>query len=319
MILVGSQAATFSGIDLGRTPQKGEYDLIVPGERLPALLQFASPIAAFRPIDKNHAAIIGPPTMDGGRILDLELAWPDSSGAFLLYLAKVQQWPTTHISFGDLQIECQVAPPHVLLAMKLSHRYKKNSPHFLKTMNDIRVLRRHTMNLAELYALMTGPWFKQREAETYTYRHPSLKQNKKEFFSDDGIKYVYDHDDIHRVVAEPLRPAYLSYSADGQEVFSSRELFEACDIETRLRGVFEETCVLALERSQIPFRNKNIDPRVSFEIALQKVCTSITSGWFREFAWEHFDTIRSMYNPRYVEKFFEQADEGMVKPYVRAA
>lgn len=70
--------------------------------------------------------------------------------------------------------------------------------------------------------------------------------------------------------------------------------------------------MLALERSQIPHAG-NITPHASFLIALQKVCTSITSGWFREFAWEHYHEVRALYRDTYVPRFWEHARLGKVK------
>ncbi len=81
---------------------------------------------------------------------------------------------------------------------------------------------------------------------------------------------------------------------------------------TRLYGVLEEAYVLALERSQIPFAGK-VTPRQSFDIAIEKVCTSITSGWFREFAWENYDKVVELYRDDYVEKFKAGVDKGIVK------
>jgi hypothetical protein len=39
-----------------------------------------------------------------------------------------------------------------------------------------------------------------------------------------------------------------------------------------------------------------------------KVCTSITSGWFREFAWENYDNVLDLYNDKYVEIFFNKVE-----------
>jgi hypothetical protein len=80
--------------------------------------------------------------------------------------------------------------------------------------------------------------------------------------------------------------------------------------------VYEESCVLALERSQIPFPDAS--PRKSFEYALMKVCTSITSGFFREWAWEHYDDVLALYNELgendYIERF--KRNRHLLKPYV---
>ena len=207
-----------------------------------------------------------------------------------------------------------------LYTLKMSHRYLKDSPHFRKTRNDILLMR-------VLGASIFDPtWFKEREYETYWYKHPKLNVKKKDFFTGDGVQYVYDHDDIHMAMAHlrdwtdgdsysnpSLRvPAYRLYMMDGSEVQCSRKKFFEANEGIRLYGVLEEAQVLALERSQIPFRGK-VDPRRSFDIALQKVCTSITSGWFREFAWENYSLIEAMYESDYVDRFWSAVDAGKVR------
>ena len=216
----------------------------------------------------------------------------------------------------------EYAPPAVLLALKLSHRYRRNSPHFLKTMRDIQELRK-------VVDLKDGSWLKEvwlpkREAETYTYKHPKLDVSKDAFFDGDGVPYVYDHDSIHLAVALMSEwdsysckrtPAYTFYMKDGAAVMTSKEKFFAVDEQIRLYGVYEESCVLALERSQIPFPEAS--PRKSFEYALMKVCTSITSGWFREFAWENYDKVLDIYEKEgedgYLKRF--NANKHLLKPY----
>ena len=155
--------------------------------------------------------------------------------------------------------------------------------------------------------------------ETLAYNHPKLNpgQTKDKFFSSDGVKYYYDHDFIHTVVANMFGsslPAYQLYLRSGQEVACDREKFESLPFHERLRGVCEEALVLSLERSQIPSRldpgfKKNIDPDWSYKYALQKVCTSITSGWFREFAWSNYEAALDRYPKDYVSRFWSQVDD----------
>jgi hypothetical protein len=208
-------------------------------------------------------------------------------------------------------------PLKYLYALKMSHRYLRNSPHFLKTMRDIQAIRKFAKE--SNYDLHFDPklkeWFKKREKETYWYKHPSLKQNKKDFFNGDGVTYVYDHDSIHEAVKHLDEPAYNKFKVDTAEVECSKEKFFSLPMDTQLYSVLEEVQVLALERSQIPFKDKGIDPRWSFNKAHEKVCTSITSGWWREFAWEHYDMVQDMYEPDYVNNFWAAVNMNRVKPY----
>jgi hypothetical protein len=195
--------------------------------------------------------------------------------------------------------------------LKMSHRYLKNSPHFHKTMGDIKIMRAQGAKLQPDHM----EFYKRRQTATYTYGHPKLNVNKTQFFNGDGVEYKYDHDSIHRSVMRGYQPAYEVYKEDQAEVFCSKELFEAAPMHVRLNGVLEEAMVLALERSQIPFPGMKT-PLESFLMALEKVCTSITSGWFREFAWENFNEVLDLYDPNYVNQFWEDVKSGVVTPYV---
>lgn len=201
---------------------------------------------------------------------------------------------------------------NVLLGIKESHKYKRNSPHFMKTMRDIQQLR-------EDGAVLTDPELirivELRSKETYNYAHPVLNQPKSTFFVDEGI-YQYDHDSIHEVVSVRDEPAYKSYMQPGAEVMTSKGRFFALDERTRILGVYEEACVLALERSQIPYKFAP-QPETSFITALTKVCTSITSGWFREYAYNHFDAVISLYRSLGPEDYINRFRNNihMVKPF----
>ena len=217
------------------------------------------------------------------------------------------------IKYCGAHLEQTEAPLDVLYAIKMSHRFLRNSPHFLKTHRDIMHMRKLGANMDDpvLYEI-----FKLREKETYNYKHPVLDQAKASFFSGDGVNYIYDHDTIHEAIMIDDKPAYMNYIVDGADVMTSKEKFFAQPDRIKLLGVYEETCVLALERSQIP-NNFELDPRSSFVTALIKVCTSITSGWFREYAWENFDTIITMYRKSgekdYVNRFHQNQE--VLKPY----
>lgn len=210
----------------------------------------------------------------------------------------------------------QKADINVLHVLKQSHKYLRNSPHFLKTMRDIQSLQAQGARITPALK----PILELREKETYSYDHPVLDVDKKEFFSDDGIQYVYDHDTIHLAIAVGDEPAYRSYMKDGSEVMTDKDKFFAAPEKIRLYGVYEEACVLALERSQIPFANDpdKPTPAQSFVTALIKVCTSITSGWFREYAYNNFFEIINMYRnlgeDDYMKRF--ERNSSVLKPHV---
>lgn len=229
------------------------------------------------------------------QIIEAEIAWEGSlAEEFLLLMADCN----TYASLNGLY------------ALKLSHRYLRNSPHFMKTMHDINLMR-------EAGATITDDlvdFLKRREAETYDYSHPNLNTKKKSFFAGDGISYVYDHDSIHESVKQQDRPAYSYFKPSNNEVMVSRQMFDQLELPVQLNSVLEESYVLAIERSQVPFPN-TLSPRRSFDIALQKVCTSITSGWWREFAWENYHKVVTLYDDSYIDRFWAGVDTGVVTAF----
>ena len=242
------------------------------------------------PIDDGKKTV----AFKGGLIIEAEIAWEGSSAE----------------EFIRLQGDVKHASLNGLYALKMSHRYLRNSPAFMKTMRDIQFMRR----LGAIIPAELQDWFKAREDKTYWYQHPSLNHSKKDFFKDDNITYVYDHDTLHLAVKHLEMPAYEYFRIVNKDVLCSREKFDALPIETRLYATLEESYVLALERSQIPFPGQ-LTPRQSFLIALKKVCSSITSGWFREFSWEHYDKVDALYNNDYLDRFQNGIETGLVKPF----
>jgi len=229
------------------------------------------------------------------RIVEVEIAWPGSSGAMILDYVKSQNLTSCY------------APANVCLMLKLSHRFLKNSPHFMKTRDDIMLLRREFVTLNDRLKQI----LEVREKETYWYEHPNLKRSKDEFFVDD---YLFDHDSIHEAVAIKDRPTYTNFQKLGAEVECDMDKFMEQPLNVKLAAVYEETCVLALERSVIPHGK---DQQWAFEKALEKVCTSITSGRFREFAWENYTKVlelKETITPLYTVSFYEGIVNGIVKP-----
>lgn len=323
MLLIGSRALVRNNPELESQRKCVDWDFICTLDQFrqwhrhhKGRLQFAVPTQGgkyYHARDKD------------GMNYEFELAWPGTSAEALLneYGANNWQIPVT-------------APNGVLYAIKMCHRYKRNSPHFLKTMKDIHYLRGVITRKEERLAY--GAWAKLRESESYDYAHPKLNVTSGEFFTGDGVNYVYDHDSIHLAVALTVdadydntphdqhlpimvnTPAYTYYMKDGSEVMTSKEKFFSVEERIRLYGVYEESCVLALERSQIPHglgKEGGPSARWSFEMALMKVCTSITSGWFREYAWENYQKVLDLYEEQgendYIERFNENQE--LLKPY----
>jgi hypothetical protein len=84
----------------------------------------------------------------------------------------------------------------------------------------------------------------------------------------------------------------------------------------RLNGVIEEACVLSIERSLVPWPNAKT-PDQAFKFALSKVCSSITSGWFRSYSYAYAIEALQRYPRNYWDKFQKDVASGLVKPFVQ--
>lgn len=239
-----------------------------------------------------------------GTYFEIEWAYPNTNQEKLLKLLD-----------HNLDYGFEYAPKEVLYALKMSHRFLKNSPHFLKTMCDIHTMRSRWRFMG--IAPYLKEWYDWRVNDTYTYPHPKLNQGKSSFFDQnifDGKQvYVYDHDSLHEAVKIYDKPAYTAF-IDG-EVKVSQDKFNKQPYDIKLASVVEESCVLALERAMIPHGTSQDR---AFMIALEKVCTSISSGWWRDFAWNNYLNALRCYEESNIDlkKCLQQGlDRGIVKPF----
>jgi len=313
VVLMGSDALRAHGIEVNR--KKLDCDLVCTPEDfityVKSCLTDRKVIVKAEPLkdgDKMCAKVFDPDEKSVF-VYEAELAWEGSMAEEFIGLVHADT-ETKIILKGDFTI--LVPSLNVLYMLKMSHRYLKNSPHFLKTMSDIHMLRKLGCEIPKSWK----KWYKKRIKATYTYSHPKLNVSKKNFFSDDNIDYVYDHDSIHEAVKHLDTPAYDKFKPDSAEVFTSKDMFFKMPKTWQLLATLEESYVLSLERAIIPFDIKDEEGRKrAFNTALMKVCTSITSGWFREFSWENYYTVLGMYDQEYVERFWKAVSEDRVKPF----
>lgn len=240
-------------------------------------------------------------------IIEIEIAWEGTTAVSFLDKIKMVGEIQPISGYGS---NVWVPSLDWLYTLKMSHRYLRNSPHFLKTRGDILAMRLMGAKIAD------DNWYKDRMRETYWYELPNLDRDKSEFFVD---AYQYDHDSIHEAVAIYDRPAYTYYQHEGLKGVqcSKRMFFDEVSEDIRLAGVVEEATVLSLERSLIPHPGVKTEQQ-AFDFALMKVCTSITSGWFREYAWENYGAARRLFQQRNKGPLVlleEGLKNGVVKPW----
>jgi hypothetical protein len=297
MILIGSRAY------LLRAPQKAvfrdckDFDFVCTKSEFDYWMENNShKVNLTKVYPENNKMIV-----EGSSNCEFEIAGEKPSTQMLIDLVKSDK-ESIESSFG------LIPNLDILFTIKCSHKYLKNSPHFWKTLLDYNVMKRLGAKVRPEYQ----EFLKVREKETYTYSHPKLNQSKEGFFADDAIKYEVVHDDIHVSVARFDKPAYTYYMKDGAEVQCDKNKFFNCSREIQLAGVVEEAAVLAIERSLLP--HPGIwTPEYAWKFALSKVCSSITSGWFREFAYENTLDILKLYPVGYWEKFQKDLASGVVR------
>lgn len=317
IVVVGSVAVQYQGVDFGRNPQ--DYDLLCTKAEFTELLSelIKSPLVKLAQLqfsendNKAFAKFIFE-----GKIKVIEVSFVDVKGQLQESDKQIYDYCHERCKFSFIgilgtRVQVVIAPLYIIHLMKVSHRFKKNSVHFDKTRKDIKNLEEYGVYYPTFDADRCNDMLDLREKLTYTNSLPKLNTTKQEFFTD-SVPYKYDHDTIHEAVKHLDKPAYVYYIKDGEQVMCSEEKFFKAPEIVRLYGVLEESYVLALERAVIPF---NTDRDKAFKIALEKVCTSITSGWFREYAWDHYDEVMNLYHPSYVEKFTIALEAGKIKPF----
>lgn len=307
MILIGSRALAL------RSPrdEKGRPLLLM---RKPVDFDWVCTREEFDKWLSENGSKVNPtkvyPEMDGKKMIvegssncEFEISRPGSSAEMLINLVTKDP-ETVETPFG------LIPNMDMLFTIKSSHKYLRNSPHFWKTLVDYHIMKKVGATIRPEYQ----EFHKLREKETYWYKHPKLNQTKDNFFADDAIQYVYDHDTIHESVARGERPAYTYYMKDGAQVDCDKEKFFALPEQVRMNGVIEEAAVLAIERSLVPHPGV-WTPEYAWKFALSKVCSSITSGWFRAYAYENALEILKQYPLGYWEKFQADVQLGLVKPF----
>lgn len=258
MLIVGSKALEHHRLHLSRPVQKGEVDVFATKEEKESLLL------------KAEGFVLKPYGMFpiiGGEIYDISDM--DTSEELLHILGCTEG--------------VHYASPDVVYTLKMSHRFSRNLSVFEKTRNDILWMRNVLGCRIPPYL---EEWYERRVEETYRHQLPKLNQSKKDFFDTPGVTYRYDHDTLHEAINPS--PTYRKFLKDGEEVMVDKAKWDALSFEDKLSSVVEEASVLALERCLVPFGWKKSE-EWAYKMALQKVCTSISSGWWRDFAWEHYD------------------------------
>lgn len=302
MIIIGSTALLHNLGHLNRHPV--DIDVFADEAELTALQH----------IHNIHIKPLGPgkfiaKNVPGIGTIEFELF--ESSESARGYREYIKQNPGKEIQFLD-QTHI-IAPNEVLYSIKRSHRhYPRN---FYKHINDYHLLKEYVPQLSEELQQLTKIREKETEIRYGKLKTPSLMKNKENFFTED-VKRVFVHDDIHKIMAILDKPMYEKISKGDGSVASDKNKFFALPFQHQIFCVLEEAYVIALERCIIPMifkASQFVSPEDAFNWALMRICTTLTSGWFRDFATENWKIITNLHNRQYVEKFFGAYQDGQIQ------
>lgn len=146
--------------------------------------------------------------------------------------------------------------------------------------------------------------------DLYGDRVPSLRKSKTEFF-DDYVTKVFEHDEIHAATCYGDRPIFERLKTDSESVWCSKALWNDLSKTDQVQAVQEEAFVIALERFIIPslvVDKPHRSAKMAFGMAVSKICTTLCSGWFRDFAIENWPQVMD-YKVDFLGKFHEQFGE----------
>lgn len=216
---------------------------------------------------------------------------------------------------GDFEI----APVDVLFSIKRSHIHKEIN--FRKHILDFHFLKRKKIEFNDQLDKIT----KKRKEETdirLKSRFPNLNKSYDDFVkeSQDVLKRIYDHDDLHRIVAHYDKPLYMSLQEeDNDKVWCKKDYWNQFSFEDKIKCVLEETYVITLERQIIPmlFQGKGlVSKQKATEWALIRTATALSSGWFSDFIIDNFFEIKKNINYSFIDNFFDELERGNVKHYI---
>ena len=130
--------------------------------------------------------------------------------------------------------------------------------------------------------------------ERFPQLQPNLNQSVDAFF-DDAVNKKYKHDYLHELYAYEDSPMYTKLQTNSSSAWCSKDLWGGLTQKQKLRCVSEETYVIATERFLV-LNEWQYPSKLAYMKALQKVCTTLCSGYFRDFALDNYPLIVDMYS-----------------------
>lgn len=229
--------------------------------------------------------------------LDIEIGMKKGGSADII-LSYTNRFNSCSIKIPYLNKKIGVASNEILEAIKTSHIYFSNN--HAKHINILHALRGKIGSYERQAKFLNDIVSIRRKEKEDVFGVPgakiNLNQSSEDFLEKNNqllVERMIKHDDIHKLVALsqdhiPLYRKILS-DPDSDSAKCSKEKWDKLSLDEQLDDVREEAMVLALERFVLP--KLIIDTNQAYIEALSKVCTTVTKGWFREFAINHYPLL----------------------------
>lgn len=130
--------------------------------------------------------------------------------------------------------------------------------------------------------------------ERFPQLQPNLNKTVDAFF-DDAVVKKYNHDYLHSLYAYEQAPMYTKLQKNSELVWCSKDLWLELSIEQQMQCIAEETYVIATERFLVS-ADWQYPSKLAYMKSLQKVCTTLCSGYFRDAALDNYPLIVDMYS-----------------------
>ena len=326
---VPSQVKTLSVVKQAINPQDAGKTFTIGSRVYPAIIRYHNvTIETFtEKIVNKYKLFI---SCDGGS-LDMEVVTNPEESGYLIATASQHQPVIAKSVYKDegITIVAHVASIDMLEAIKTSHIY--HPINFTKHIIDLHIIRRCLGLLLDQRATIRYPLdaivdinsrqpglCPDRSPELNTIleirrkelnlikgvpgAHINLKKTNDEFLETEGtllVEKMIKHDDIHEMVMFGVVPMYTELKEDQSQATCLQPLFEALTYTQKCQCVMEEAMVLALERYLLPEYERH--QQRAYSLALTRVCTTITKGWFRLFAINNWPALSEC--PRPIKDF----------------
>lgn len=193
-------------------------------------------------------------------------------------------------------VYCWVPSKEILFALKKSHVtfpinwYKNISDyHYLKDnyFKDFDI--KSDSTVFKLYM------YRKQETNARIKTKVDLQMSNEEFFNQHNVNRLVNHDKLHEMVAMYDVPMHTKIRKDQDSAYCDESLWNQLTIDEKYATVQEEACVIALERAILPKMVKKlpVNHTTAYNWAIMRICTTLTKGWFREFAVENWTKVNT--------------------------